>query len=208
VPRFIACETGILVSTSYKVMYSSLVESGALREIDDATFGEQARGLRPDRGPRHLMPVRDPYSRLSSFFADKLRRNLPRSPSDWQFCQLVFLPLLGLQFSAPFETAVDELRAVSFDRFIELLPMASSNGHLRPQAALLRSGDFDLGPCTELLPIETQAARLWSALGITQPPSANRSDFRPDAAALSRERLEIVNAIYAEDFDRFGYERR
>lgn len=206
-PHFLCREPNALLSTSYKVMYSSFVESG-LEEIDAAAFCARVKRDAREPGFRHLMAVRDPYARLGSFFADKLRRNLERSSGNWQFCQMIFFPLVGVRLGDSFETARDALRSISFERFIEMLPSVCGNGHLRPQATLLDVGGLDLKACTHVFPIESAAERLWSHLGVERPPRANSSTEAPDMGSLRREQLDVINAIYAEDFTCFGYATR
>ena len=204
-PRFLARETGLLVSTSYKVMYSSLVSTGRLDEIGNADFA----ALAAERGPglRHLMAVRDPYARLASFFADKLRQDLERSSGRFQFCQIIFFPLIDLPRDASFETARDALLAISFDAFIDFLPSICADRHLQPQVALLEAAGLDLRPFTRTFRVETEAALFWQAIGVPRPPWSNRSRTLPDLGTLTRDRLDIVNSVYADDFDCFGYDR-
>lgn len=207
-PRFFARNPDALVSTSYKVMYSSMVESDALEEIDDAEFRLLATERVRGPGLRHIMAVRDPYGRLASFFADKLRRNLQRNSGSWQFSQLIFFPLVGVSADGPFEAARDALLGISFDAFIDFLPIVCGNGHLRPQVSLLSAEGLDLRPHTEIFPIETASSHLWQAIGVERPPRANRSEALPDLTMLTRQRLDIVQTVYADDFSSFGYDLR
>lgn len=206
-PRFLARETDVLVSTSYKVMYSSLVKTGLFDEIGNAAFAALAAERCRGGGNHHLMAVRDPYARLASFFADKLRQDLKRSSGRFQFCQVIFFPLIGLAHDASFEEARDALRAISFDAFIDFLPRICADLHLQPQVGLLDAAGLDLGPCTRIFRIETEAAMFWQAIGVRRPPWSNRSRTLPSVKTLTRDRLDIVNSVYAADFTRFGYDR-
>jgi len=206
-PRFLLRDSDALLSTSYKVMYSSFVESG-LEEIDGPAFAAIAATRARDPGFRHLMAVRDPYARLASFFADKLRRDLERNSGAWQFCQMIFFPLLGIGLGDGFETVRDALRSISFEGFIDMLPRVCGNGHLRPQVNLLAVEGLDLKACTRIFPIETEAERLWTCLGIARPPRANSSEALPSLESLRRDQLDLVNTLYAEDFESFGYAMR
>ena len=206
-PRFLARDTDVLVSTSYKVMYSSLVETGRLDEIGNAAFAALAAERCRGGGIHHLMAVRDPYARLASFFADKLRQDLERSSGRFQFCQIIFFPLINLPRDANFEQARDALRAISFDAFIDFLPRICADQHLQPQAGLLDAAGVDLGSCTRIFRVETEAAMFWQAIGVPRPPWSNRSRTLPSVKTLTRERLDIVNSVYAADFTCFGYDR-
>lgn len=119
-PRFLARDTDILVSTSYKVMYSSLVRTDLVEEIGNPAFAGLAAERCRGPGIHHVTAVRDPYARLASF-ADKLRQDLERTSGRFQFCQIIF-PLIDLARDASFEEARDALRAISFDAFIDFLP--------------------------------------------------------------------------------------
>lgn len=189
-------------------MYSSMVECGALQEIDELEFASLAAERVQGPGLRHLMAVRDPYRRLASFFADKLRRNLQRDSGSWQFSQLIFFPLVGASLDDPFEAARDALLGISFDSFVDFLPIVCGNGHLRPQVGLLHSAGLALQPHTQIFPIETASPRLWEEIGVEGPPRANRSEALPDLTTLTRQRLDIIQAVYADDFSSFGYEPR
>lgn len=206
-PRFLARETDILVSTSYKVMYSSLVKTGLFDEIGNAAFAALAAERCRGRGIRHLMAVRDPYARLASFFADKLRQDLERSSGRFQFCQIIFFPLIGLPRDASFEDARDALRAITFDAFIDFLPRIGADRHLQPQAGLLDAAGSDLRSCTRIFRAETEAAMFWQAIGVERPPWSNRSRTLPSIKTLTRDRLDIINSVYAADFACFGYDR-
>lgn len=206
-PRFLARETDVLVSTSYKVMYSSLVATGRFDELGNAAFAALAADRCRGGGIHHLMAVRDPYARLASFFADKLRQDLERSSGRFQFCQIIFFPLINLPHDASFEMARDALRAISFDAFIDFLPRICADQHLRPQVELLEPAGLDLDSCTRIFRIETEAAQFWQALEVPRPPWSNRSRTLPAINTLTRERLDIVNSVYAADFIRFGYDR-
>lgn len=207
-PRFATPDAGILLSTSFKVMYSSFVETGLLEEVREAPFAALFAERCREPGFRHLVAVRNPYARLASFFADKLRRALVRPDAPWQFSQIMFFPLVGVSFEDSDQAKRDALLAISFEAFIDFLPQIWGNGHLRPQVMLLYVEGMDLRPYTKVFPIETEREQLWQALGISSPPWTNYSRDLPDLSGLSRERLDLINSIYANDFASFGYEPR
>ncbi len=192
----------MLVSTSYKVMFSSLIACD-LEEIGDARL---ASLLETGRF-RHVMAVRDPYARLASFFSDKLRHDLRRSAGEWQYCQRIFFPLVGVDASDSFTEVREALLGISFDEFIDFLPQVRED-HLTPQGALLTAKNLDLSPVTSIFRIEVEASGFWDLVGVKDPPHANRTPSSADPLTLSRERLDIVNSIYADDFIRLGYEMR
>lgn len=204
-PRLVNTLTDELISTAYKVMYSSMMAIPTLREIGELEFTSKAADAL-GRNEQLLMAVRNPYARLSSFFADKLRHNLEREEGSWQFSQLMFFPLVGVTVNDSFAAIKQALQSISFEAFIDYLPHVWRNGHLRPQAELLRAGQLDLALHTCYFPIETDGSKFWSHLGISEPPQMNTTFSRFDSLTLSRARLDSINDIYADDFAAFGYE--
>jgi hypothetical protein len=204
-PRFVNISTGDLISTAYKVMYSTLAGTAALQEIDEAEFSRMAAEKIMLRQPL-LIIVRNPYARLASFFADKLRKDLERASGSWQFSQLIFFPLVGLTVDDSFETIRQRLKSISFEDFVDYLPHAKANGHLRPQAELLSTGDMNLARNTTAFLMETDLDQLWLRLGVPRQERQNATSSRLDPATLSRGRLDLINKIYAADFEAFGYD--
>lgn len=201
-PRFVTEERGILVSTSFKVMYSSFVES-SLGSINEDDFSLKLKS----GAYSHFMAVRDPYARLASFFADKLRESVERNVGEWQPSQKIFFPFIGVAVGDPLRKVRDALLGISFDEFVDYLPHLREE-HLVTQSNLFEAGGIDLKPLTRIFRIETEVARLWRLLGIEEPPHANKTSMRPDVLSLSRERLDVVNEIYSIDFLNFGYQKK
>ncbi len=205
-PRFVNLLTGDLVSTAYKVMYSTMVGTEVLREIGEVEFIIKA-AKKLLHQERLLIAVRNPYARLASFFADKLRRDLEREDGGWQFSQVIFFSLVNVTADDSFETIRSRLGSISFEAFVDYLPQVRMNGHLRPQADLLRAGDLDLVSHSTAFQVETDLQRLWAHLGIRRPQRKNATFSHFDPAILSQQRLDLINEVYLSDFESFGYER-
>lgn len=198
-PRFVHEEREVLVSTSFKVMYSSIAKSG-VTYLDESAFN--LRVMQPRY--RHVMLVRNPYTRLASFFADKLRKSVEGNIGYWQPCQHIFFPFVGVSAHDPPEKVQEALLAISIERFVELLPWLRDD-HLLPQSALFNVKERHLHCVTQVFRMEHDVNRLWSLLGVECPPHLNKSSAQPDLLSLSPRDRSIVNHLYREDFLSFGY---
>jgi hypothetical protein len=198
-PRFVAEERKILVSTSFKVMYSSIAKSG-VTYLDESAFALRMR----QRRYKHVVLVRNPYTRLASFFADKLRKSVRGNSGHWQLSQQIFFPFIGVSLEDPPETVREAMLGISLERFVELIPSLRDD-HLLPQSALLDVKERHLHCETQMLRMEHDLDRLWSLLGVECPPHLNKSSEQPDLLSLSAEHRSIVNDFYRTDFLSFGY---
>lgn len=198
-PRFVDEDRKILVSTSFKVMYSSIAKSG-LAYLDEAAFAARIG----QRRYNHALLVRNPYTRLASFFADKLRKSVQSNLDKWQQCQKIFFPFVGASPEDPPQRLRDALLAISVERFVDLLPSLRDE-HLKPQSALLNVKERQIDCRTRVFRMETDVDQLWRLLEVPCPPHLNKTLAQPDLLTLGRERLNIVNDLYREDFLLFGY---
>ena len=149
--------------------------------------------------------VRNPYKRVFSAWQSKL---LLREP-------LQVRPYLDYEFfKQPIENAAD-IRA-SFEGFLEHLATREAphylDHHWTPQADLLRP---DLIPYTKLAQIEnvrelSEALSTHIGAGIPNPFTSRRTNesllqFSHDF--ITERAVELIQSLYAQDFDTFGYDR-
>lgn len=189
-------------------MYSSLGDAGLI-EIEDRQLIEIAK----IPNFRHLVLIRNPYKRLTSFFADKLRTNLRRAAGEWhcdsgewQYCQRIFFPLAGVTQDDSFNTIRDGLLSITFEEFVESLPVISWENHLKPQVNLLNENVLGLVDTHEIFRMETDIEIFWDLISVVDPPHSNKSNEAPDIQNLEKEHIEIINNEYKNDFLRFNYE--
>ncbi|WP_440980748.1 sulfotransferase family 2 domain-containing protein [Shinella sumterensis] len=204
-PRFIAERYGTVVSTSYKVMYSSLVQSPYLREVGESDVRKVLLGRQKYR---HIVLARDPYERVRSFYRDKLVKDLnERERRPFQWCQRFILRQMGLWPFASYQRKLTALRSLTFDDFLAILPSVQNNGHLRPQVSLLRSGRHELPPPDMVHQIESDFSTIQEvAPFLTGLGRANATGGLAQNLVISGEALVQFNEIYYHDFNYFGYE--
>ena len=173
-PSFIHTQKAFYVSTSFKVMYSTLSKDGGLamprstRPLLVNTW-RAALGL---RSLPHYLIVRDPYRRLESFFRDKFRTHPAKSrasgAADWQACQQIFFPLLGVTSGSDGPSIRERLLSLAFPDFVrELAHVYRRDRHLLPQ-------------------VDARFVRIrGAALGWVQPTRILRMESAPDLAFLA-----------------------
>ncbi|WDE01632.1 sulfotransferase family 2 domain-containing protein [Thalassomonas actiniarum] len=135
-PHFYHAKQNLLISTSYKVMYSRLVAEKSL-DLVTASF----LPLALDNGADYYVIVRSPCSRLLSFFNDKFRRNIRnKQPGKrcWQDCQRLFFQVLALDLETNDHSKRQRFLQTSYREFIDFLPeVYQRDVHLQPQCYLL-----------------------------------------------------------------------
>ncbi|AKJ65518.1 sulfotransferase family 2 domain-containing protein [Kiritimatiella glycovorans] len=212
-PRFIHPERNYYLSTSCKVLYTTLTKQAGLQELSNVQF---ARALLFDalRGHRreHYMFVRNPYDRVVSCFADKFRRSPPQRTPDtgWQTCQVLAFPFLGLSEQDDFEQIRERLLQTTFIEFVRMLPaIYREEPHFYPQHFMLhpRLKKRIAGPRIRLKKwyrIETELKDAARDLGLDLSIRTQKSDHGHADEYYDSESRAIVNGIYQRDFD-FGY---
>ena len=142
--------------------------------------------------------VRDPYARVLSAFADKVLRKRRQARG--------FYDRIGGVGEGPPDF-------VAFLRYLEAGGL-HADAHWAPQAdlMLLPVADFDLVGRVETLGRDL-ATVLDRVFGAPPPERLRRAGPRTDAAARfaeiwTPEAVALVNALYAADFELFGYRRR
>ena len=190
-PSFINYSKKTTLTTNYKVMYSMLKKQRDWKKSKNWLI--------------QLLPykrfglVRDPYERLASFYFDKLHKSL--DDSDYFVrSQQIFFSVLGVEKASSTEK-YQSLRAVDFNRFIELLPeVYDKNRHLHPQHWV-----FDKVRIDKFLQIEKESAQqlMQDKLDIDLNIRANVT--KKDDLQWNSSSIKIVNEIYQKDFENYDY---
>ncbi|MEB3356993.1 MAG: sulfotransferase family 2 domain-containing protein [Synechococcales bacterium] len=217
-PHFISTTANYLITTNYKVMYSTMTNQTGLRlcpgrELMKITYARRL-GL---CAASHYLIVRNPYHRLISFYKNKFQTNplkaaAPLPYSKWQHSQRIFFPFLNITRETPADEIKDKLLHVRFDQFVQILPSVYRlDGHLSPQYQVrfichrgLRLGQIKF---TAILKMEasedlnylSQDLHLDLSQKHNQTGTAHLSDY------FTSDLLRIVNDLYFEDFSRYGY---
>ncbi|MFW6043739.1 MAG: sulfotransferase family 2 domain-containing protein, partial [Marinilabiliaceae bacterium] len=148
---------------------------------------------------------RDPYNRLESFYRDKLNKCL--SPGKkWGGAQRIFFRPLGLTFLSSNKKKYEALNQLTFEKFIRLLPRAyMKNRHLHPQVKIFRNLK---NVHTLKLESREDLQFMKDELGIDTSIRENKTDKAGFDLKWTREMLDVVNELYGEDFEFFGYPKR
>ena len=217
-PHFVNHAKHYLISTNYKVLYSLFVEQPELREINRQEVAQYYLGG-PAPAPRlsHFLVVRNPYTRLESFFKDKFRQDPVvrlRTYDQLQRCQRLFCAYLQIVPADSPMTIREKLLSLSFEQFVQLLSTVYlQDGHLHPQiqmttirfrgAPLLLNFArvFKLESATDMADLQAKLA-----IDVSQPINHTHqvkwsSPWQPDLYA-------VVNELYKADFETFQYEMR
>jgi hypothetical protein len=214
-PRLFDYQRGVMVTTSLKVLYSTLVYHKHLKRV-----GEPAsiRLLLGGRVNRHLMFVRNPYSRLVSAWADKFLA-YPRKLGQegfvgWQRVQRSYLQHAGFLDGASDEEIRDALLATSFPEFVNQLPAIYwRDEHLQPQywaMSIRYKGLIPILPLRvdQIIRVEQMdASALRDELGIdVVGVRLNATEHTPADELFTPELRSIARRIYRRDFEKLGYE--
>lgn len=210
-PRFVDRQRRIVISTNYKVMYSTLAAHANLAEVGEFEAWRLAR----DSEVRHLLLVREPLSRLTSAFADKFRVQ-PRSLGTeafvgWQRVHRVTFKHIGLRASDSDSAIADRLIHTSFEDFVEILPrIIWLDGHLRPQYLLLAArmkrlvpiADAHVSEIRRLEELDSDEMQEW---GIRAEERRNPTPSWAREVEVTPRSRAVVSRLYRHDYDRFGY---
>jgi hypothetical protein len=217
-PHFVNASKHYFVSTNYKVLYSLLYEQPALREIK---MQEVAQHYLSDPVPSpwlgHFFIVRNPYTRLESFFKDKFRQDpvtTTRTYDELQRCQRFFCSYLRIDPADSPLTIREKLLSLSFAQYVHLLPTVYLlDGHLHPQVNMMtirfRGAPLQLS-FDRVLKIESAPDRayLQDKLAIDVSQKINNTHQVKWSSPWQPDLYAVVNDLYKADFATFQYEMR
>jgi hypothetical protein len=211
VPSFVNHRERYILTTSYKVMYSTLSRQAGLEKLPPRSLYVCRLWL--DTRLRHYMLVRDPYARLASFYSNKIAETGRRVAGGhrWQLCQRIFFPHVGVSGDEdPLEIDA-RLKALPFERFVGLLErVAWLDHHLIPQAESrwrrVRGTRFGVRlPVHRFLKMESDLDCLRSVLRLDLTIRENASETRAVDALFTPQMRAVVQRVYERDFVELGY---
>lgn len=177
-------------------MYSTLYEQKHLRKV-------KLYRLLFSKKDKYII-VRNPYTRLESFFRDKLGKHLDEDRK-WARSQKIFFKPLGIENKSPHEK-FNALNNLNFESFVKLLPeVYTKNRHLHSQNRLFKK----IKP-KRVLYMEKEEDLLFLAenLHLDLSIKANTTDKTKQQLVWTPQMISIVNNLYAEDFELYNYERK
>lgn len=207
-PSFFNPRRNYVITTSLKVMFSTLSQQPSLRPLRHDLRAAIALWWKP--GMRRYFLARDPYDRLVSFYADKFFS----TPADtglaqWQHCQVVFFAPLGLSGRESTAIIAERLRAVTFEHFVRLLPQVfRRDEHLWPQCwnVPFRIGALCVpAPLHRVLKMESDRQVLAEELGLDLSIRANATTHASRERYFAPRSYAIAQEVYRGDFERFDY---
>jgi hypothetical protein len=212
-PSFIDVQETYILSTNFKVMYSTLHSQPNLLPLPDyiarrRIFRDKIKGGKL----KSYLLVRNPYDRLVSFYTNKFKDDhLKRINKNWQHCQLIFFPYLDLSPQSDEATIADRLTNTSFEEFTLLLPeVYDLDLHLHPQSWLVKRKwkGFLLFtvPFDKTFKMESDLNRLEVELGLDIGILDNPTWHAAYQDYFTRRSLEVANELYALDFALFDYQ--
>ena len=229
---FVNQTQGYFLLTNFKVMYSTLAAQSNLREIVLRNYLDCIKFKSQQSQKQTIMLVRNPYSKLTSFFEDKFRQHPSMSAAKrieysdergWQACQRIFFPYLKLETDHDLAIA-ERLKNTSFVQFMTWLPSVyQQDEHLLPQVRaidfsmpLLSLADdsaiaktvkinFHLDRIIKFEHLERDYMQQELALDLSQIRNENKRHQSWQDYYQFPALIEIVNRLYRDDFIRFDY---
>ena len=163
----------------------------------------------------HFFIVRNPYTRLESFFRDKFRQDPVtklRTYDELQRCQRSFCADLQIAPTDAPQAIREKLIGLSFAQFVHLLPKVyQQDGHLHPQVQMttmrFRGAAVQLH-FDRVLKIESVADRayLQNVLAIDLSAKVNNTKQVAWSSPWQPTLYALVNELYQADFTTFQYE--
>jgi len=194
-PFFYSKSKDFLLYTNFKVMYSTLRKQDSLKRLKGILLWMY-------RGKKTYVLGRDPYSRLESFYRDKLNKDLGIDKKLVR-SQKIFLPHVGLNRWSKKKDVVEKLGAIDFPDFIELLPKVyMKNRHLHPQVKIFQGIE---SPVKLRIEDKESMETLQSTFGIDTTLRVNKTNREQFILEWTPEMYRIVNDLYKDDFEFFGY---
>ena len=218
-PYFTVADSNKLVVTNFKVMFLSFKKTANFNKVKRY----KAKLVINHSDPQVYFTVRDPYQKAISFYKDKFQK-IPQNADfskgfKWEKPQRVFFPLMGLSIKSNSNEEIQQaLLNTSFDDFVQLLAKCYwLDEHVHPQHWILNHPNYlllkDLGIAPKRLSIfkmdraeDMEAFALGTGFDFSQ--RANSTGKIKPPPSISPKSLEIINSIYKQDFDSYGYEMR
>jgi hypothetical protein len=211
-PSFTDVNGTYILSTNFKVMYSTLYSQPNLVPLADYIARRRIFSNKISRGKlKSYLLVRNPYDRLVSFYTNKFKDDhLNRINKNWQHCQLIFFPYLNLSPEDDDTVIAERLTMTSFEEFTLLLPeVYDLDLHLHPQSWLVHRkwrGILTLKvPFDTIFKMESDLERLETELGLDIGILDNPTRHATYQDHFTRRSLATANELYLLDFDLFGY---
>ena len=195
-PHFYNKKEKYYISVNFKVMYSSLRKQKHLKKV-------KPFWLQLSSKPKYVIG-RNPYTRLESFYRDKLNKDLDQT-SYWLRSQKIFFKPLGIKKSASIDEKYQALKAISFSEFIHLLPeVYMNNRHLHPQYKIFKNLKV-----AKKMKMEMQADRdfVEQKLKLDLSKKVNTTEKAKFDLQWDQAMNEIVNQLYKLDFEYFNYKK-
>lgn len=210
-PHFsISSDKKVLLTTSYKAMFTSVKYSAKAKEISSAhMLAIIINALSKNDDIYHYQIVRNPYERLVSFFYDKLRNALPGDPDrefKLQNSQKLILRKLNINPFLNAHKKADILLNITFDEFIYLLPKLTSNKHLRPQILTAPKIIETIIGSPSILKMEEDLDAICSISGVNRSLKRNPTIHPTYEELFNSSTYKIANEIYYGDFIKYGYQ--
>lgn len=212
--RFFCPEKNCIISTSYKVMFSTLsAQKYFVPNSHPVWIYIRYRLLMRKfllTRTKHIVLVRNPYDRLVSFYFDKFRTHPLRFQDkgfNWKDDQKRMWPTFGISPAMDDKTISEKMTHVSFAQFINELPrLQSTIRHLHFQINTLY--EIHLGVLVrlridKLIRMEKlDELREW---GVDTSIVRNKTERQQYMHYYNKALYRIVNTVYKEDFEQFGY---
>ena len=216
----------ILVSTNLKVMYSSLKHTDSLVEIKYKKF--LFLKIINIFKVKHYLLVRNPYTRIVSFYKNKFqgasKRAFNREFFQFEYSQKLFFTHLNINSNDSNDVIASKLCSLSFVDFIRLLPQYYQRDfHMHPQSRIFyykikpRWFRWFLVPLQryiikfkiQIIKIEDLEKMNALAKKIDLDMSVKKNNTQSiKTPALTPETIKIIKKIYYDDFILFGYKTR
>jgi len=220
-------DENIYLITNYKVMFSTLKgQSSLVRVVGDRLFYEAVKSWLLFSRPKFFMVVRDPYDRIESFYKDKFLKAEEyrlwmienKMERNWQMSTEIFFPFLDLDTSMSPSDVNGKLLSVSFQQFISLLPkVIMKDAHLKPQHMGARVTSKNLGFQLSIpirfkkifkLESEKDLAEITDLFNVDLKTKENSTKHIKKCFDWSQDSMNIIEGIYAKDFEQFEYQKR
>lgn len=210
---------GYFLSTNTKVLSSTLFRQEELERASRwyELINNFKKRLGVFQNQPHYLLVRNPFTRLESFFREKLRSKVAlitskETPYRIKLHQRIFFRFAKIKEDEPDYVKKEKLENFSWNQFISALPKVYRlDAHLRPQSKILNP------TIRHILPVKIYYDRIFkiensddmndlSNLGINLSIKANRTSKENSEICWNHHMIELVQNIYKDDFLNFKYD--